>query len=106
MIKNMLDNLMATQAEESKHAAWCDKEMSATTRDKKRKDEDIQKISDRLDALTADLTQTKADLATLQDDFTQLNASVVEATNLREKEHEREVTNIKESKNAIHLLKK
>jgi len=106
MIKSMLENLMARQAQETKHDAWCDKELSATTRDKKRKDEDIQKMNDRLDALTAELTQTRADLVTLHNDFTQLNASVVEATGLREKEHEREATNIKESRNAIHMLKK
>jgi|Transcript_95016 hypothetical protein len=106
MIKSMLDNLVQAQAEESKHAAWCDKELSATTQDKKRKDEDVQKMNDRLDALTAELTQTKADLVTVHEDFHKLNESIAEATSVRAKEHEREVTNIKESKNAIQLLKK
>jgi chromosome segregation ATPase len=105
MIKSMLENLEATQARESKHAAWCDKELSATAAEQARKDEDIQKMNNRLDALTAELTEAKDNLLTLSEDFDQLKRSLANATAIRSEEHEREVNNIKESKNAIHLLK-
>jgi hypothetical protein len=106
MIKSMLENLMAAQAAAAKHHEWCDKEMTATAADQKRKGETIQKMKNRLDAVVAELTETKAELVTLHEDLTQLDISINEATAVRKKEHEREVTNIKESKNAIHLLKK
>merc|ERR1719359_292213 len=65
MIAGMLKKLEEKQAQEARHAAWCDHEMGKTTKAQKRKQEDVQKMKDRLDALDAELTQTKADITTI-----------------------------------------
>jgi hypothetical protein len=106
MIKSMLEKLEDKQAQESKHAAWCDHEMGKTTKDKKRKEEDVQKMKDRLDALSADLTQTTAELVTVTADLAALQASVAEAKRIRAKEHTVAMTSIKQYSEATKLLKK
>merc|ERR1719183_793620 len=102
----MLKKLQDKQAQESRHAAWCDHEMGKTTKDKKRKEEDVQKMKDRLDALSADLTQTTADLKTVSVDLASLKESIASAAKIRAKERVTALTSIKQYSEAAKLLKK
>jgi hypothetical protein len=104
MIRGMLEKLQAKQAAESKHAAWCDTEMGKTAKDKKRKEEQVQKMTDRLDALGADLTQLKADIVEVSGDLKQVIGSLGAAKALRDMEKAKAVKAIKEYKNAAKLL--
>jgi hypothetical protein len=106
MIKGMLEKLEDKQAQESKHAAWCDSEMSKTAKNEKRKEEDVQKMKDRLEALSADLTQTTADLQTVTGDLAAMVASMKESEKIRKAEHSKATTAIKQYKEAGKLLKK
>jgi len=106
MIKGMLMNLNKKQAQESNHAAFCDKEMGKTAKSEKRKEEDVQKMKDRLDALSADLTQTKADIVDANKDLKEINGAVAESLKIREKEHKTASTSTKEYKKAAALLRR
>jgi hypothetical protein len=104
MIRGMLEKLTAKQAQEAKHAAWCDREMGRTAKDKKRKEDDVQKMTDRLDALGADLTQLKADIETSTGDLKKITESHAAAKVIRDKEKVQAVKSIKQYKDAAKLL--
>jgi len=104
MIKGMLEKLKAKQAQESKHAAWCDKEMGKTSKAQKRKTEDVQKMKDRLDSLAAELTQVVSDIAGTSKDLKQMNEATGAALAIRQKEHIQAAKSTKEYQNAAKLL--
>jgi len=106
MIKGMLMRLNKKQAQESSHAAFCDKEMAKTAASDKRKEDDVQKMKDRLDALSADLTQTKADLVDANKDLKEINGAVADSVKIRAKEHKTASTSTKEYKKAAALLRR
>jgi hypothetical protein len=104
MIQGMLKKLQDKQAQESRHAAWCDHEMGKTTQAQKRKEEDVQKMKDRLDALDAELTQTKADIDTISGDLKDMTEAMAGAQRIREKEHAQATKSMKQFKDAAALL--
>jgi len=104
MIKGMLEKLMAKQAQESKHAAWCDHEMGKTTKDQTRKEKDVQKLKDRLEALTAALSETKEDLITISGDLKDMQEASSSAVALRQKEKMAATLAIKQYKDGADLL--
>jgi len=104
MIQGMLKKLQEKQAQESRHAAWCDTEMMKTTKSQKRKQEDVQKLKDRLDALDAELTQSKSDIETLTKDLADMNAAMAGAQKIREKEHTQALKAMKQYKDAAALV--
>jgi hypothetical protein len=106
MLEGMLKKLNDKQAEESKHASWCDSEMTKTTMSKTRKEEDVQKMKDRLDALRAELTQTKAEMAEANKDLQEVNTSLAEAMRIRRKEKEGAGSATKQYQAAYKLLQR
>jgi len=90
MIKGMLTKLNEKQAQDSKQGAFCDEEMGKTTKSQKRKGEDVQKMKDRIASLTADLTQTKADIATATKDMADITSATGEAKTIRVRSQARE----------------
>merc|ERR1719456_1156413 len=104
MIQGMLKKLQEKQAQESRHAAWCDHEMGKTTKAQKRKQEDVQKMKDRLDALDAELTQTKSDIEEVTKDLKDMTEAMAGALEIRNKEHATATKAIKQYKDAAALL--
>lgn len=87
MVRGMLEKLSDKQAEESTHAAWCDKEMSKTAKEQIRKEGDAQKTGDRLEALSADLMEIASDMQEVSKDMKSLSNETAEARSIREEEH-------------------
>jgi len=104
MITSMLKKLQEKQAQETRHAQWCDKEMGKTEKSQKRKQGDVQKIQDRLEALAAELTQTKLDITALKKDLADMKKVSAEAASLRKREHVTAVKAINTYKDAAALL--
>lgn len=102
----MLRKLTDSQAQESKHAEWCDREMGRSTTQKKRKEDGVQKLTDRLDALSGELTGTISDIKSVTKDLRDLNASMVEAGSIRAQEHKHATHAIKEYGNGAALLRR
>jgi len=106
MLKDMLAKLMDNQAQESEHAAWCDKEMGKTTKEMGRKKADVGKMKNRLEALSADLIETTDDLSEVNKDLKDMTASMAEAVSLRTAEHRNATRAIEQYKSGAALLKK
>jgi len=106
MIQGMLKKLKDKQASEGKKNAWCDTEMGKTAKAQKRKLQDVQKNTDRLDSLDADLTQIKADIETLGGDLKSISEASAGALVIRGKEKTQATAAIKQYKGAVTLLKK
>jgi len=106
MITGMLKKLKEKQAQEARHAEWCDHEMGKPTKAQKTKGEDVQKLKDRLDALDADLTQISADIVTRTKDLQDINEAVAAALKIRGKEHKVATSSIKQYKDAAALLER
>lgn len=104
MIKSMLSKLEDKQNQESKHAAFCDKEMGKTSQQLEKKGDDVQKTQDRLDALVASLSETKSDMEDVSKDLKDVTASMNEANALREKESKTSLDSIRQFRNAALLL--
>jgi len=106
MIRAMLKKLNDKQAEETRHAAWCDHEMGKTSQNQKRKGEDVQKVTDRLEALSAELTEIKDDIVTTTKDLKEVTGALAAALTIRQREHATNVAAIKQYKGASQLLKR
>jgi len=104
MIKELLERLYDEQAKETRHAAWCEQEMAKTTKSQGRKEDDIQKTKDRLEALQAGLMETTQDINTTSKDLELVNASIAEATLVRAKEHKSAMDAVKMYKYGVALL--
>merc|ERR1719337_445294 len=83
MLYGMIEKLEKEQAAEQEHKAWCDKEMSKTTKEEKKKSARLNQVTIRKEKATADITKLGEDLITLQDDLQRLDEAVKESTKLR-----------------------
>jgi len=106
MLKGMLQKLKAKQAQESEHAAWCDHEMGKSTKEQTRKEDGVQKLKDRLEALSSDLTTTTADIASVSKDLKDMKESMADASSLRNKEHKHAVSAMRQYLAAVKMLKR
>merc|ERR1719371_76725 len=57
MLYGMIEKLEKEQAAESEHKAWCDKEMSKTAKQKKKKSARWNQVTIRKEKATADITK-------------------------------------------------
>jgi len=78
--------------------------MGKTTKSQRRKEDDIQKIKDRLEALQADLAETNDDIKSTTNDLKDMEESLSEALSVHQKEHENAVAAVKMYANAVSLL--
>merc|ERR1719484_171389 len=85
MLYGMIEKLEKEQAAESEHKAWCDKEMSKTTKQKKSKGARLNEVTIRKEKATAEITKLGEDLVALQDEIQSLDEAVKESTKLRNK---------------------
>lgn len=104
MIKELLERLYDEQAKETRHAEWCEQEMAKTTNSQGKKEDDIQKTKDRLEALQAELVETTQDINTTTKDLELVNTSIAEATLVRAKEHKNAMDAVKMYKYGVALL--
>jgi len=63
MISEMIDKLVADAAEEADHKAWCDKETSETQEKIEDHQDDIERMSGKLDKATATIAQLTESIA-------------------------------------------
>jgi len=105
MIRGMLEKLKDKQSEETKKSAWCKKEMAGTLKEQTRRVQDVQTHKDRLQALEADLTETKSDIETTGKDLTAMQKSMAEAVKVRQQEQAQAEKSMKTYHNAAKLLR-
>jgi chromosome segregation ATPase len=105
MVREMLTKLESTQAQETKHKEWCDREMKKSMRSKAEQEADVQKLSSRIDSMDADMEQVKTDVKTLTEDLTSLHTAASKASEIRQKEKEAAIASIAQYKDAQRIIK-
>lgn len=104
MITSMLRKLEDQAGKEAKHKEWCDREMKKSLTSKAEQEADIQKLTSRVDALDAELSQVGNDLKTVQEDLSNLHGSASSATAIRKTEHHQATTAVAEYKDAQKVI--
>mmetsp|Transcript_45801 Transcript_45801/g.99520 ORF Transcript_45801/g.99520 Transcript_45801/m.99520 type:complete len:693 (-) Transcript_45801:63-2141(-) len=105
MIEDMVERLMKEQAEEAEHEAWCNKETSKSTKQKKKKDRAISEFSNRFEELTAQIAQLSDELQQLAKETADMESTLTEATRQRQEERTSALTTIKAQEDAQMLVK-
>merc|ERR1719265_2658474 len=85
-VKDMIERLLEEGQAEGNHKAYCDKEMSETAAKKEQKSADIDKLSTKIDSMTAKSKVLKEEVAGLQKALADLASSTAAATKLRSEE--------------------
>merc|ERR1719401_534182 len=87
LISDLITKLEAEAGEDAQHKAYCDKEMADTTAKKEEKTGAIEKLSTKIDQMTANSAQLKSSTATLQKELADLAASQQQMDKMRKEEN-------------------
>merc|ERR1719389_1013127 len=87
LISGMIDKLEGEMSADASHKAYCDKELSESEANKAEKTAVAEKLSTKIDQLSARSAQAKEETAALQKALADLAASQAEATKMRQDEH-------------------
>lgn len=104
MIRDMLERLTTEANQEAEHHAWCTSEMTKTTKSQTDKQNDVQKLIDRLDADSNEITKLKDEIAQATADLNEMRESMAAATRIRVEEEANAAKALKEYRDAQVLL--
>merc|ERR1719263_818047 len=100
MIDGMITKLLAEANEEADHKGWCDTEMSTNKHTRDKKTEELNTLYAQIDQLTADITTLSQEIADLSAGIAEIDKAMAEATEVREKEKEKNKATIEDAKEA------
>merc|ERR1719174_2744383 len=89
MVEDMIAKLQQEAAEEGTHKAFCDEEMSKTTKSKEIKEADIAKTDARLEKAGSAVQSLTESIADLSGEVGDLDSSMAEVTSIRNAEKAR-----------------
>jgi chromosome segregation ATPase len=87
LIQDMIMKLEATAQSEATEKAWCDEQMAKTELKKSELDDDIAKLTSKIDVASARSTGLKGEVKTLQAELAALAKSQAEMDSLRAETH-------------------
>merc|ERR1719183_307225 len=87
LITDLIAKLEAEAAAAATEKAWCDEQMSKTEEKKQELDEDIEKLTTKIDKASADSAQLKDEVKTLQAELAALAKLQAEMDSIRAEEH-------------------
>jgi len=88
LITDMIAKLEKEQGSEATEKAYCDKELAETGEKKMEKSYDVEKLSTKIQQMSAKSTKLKEEVAQLNDALAKLAASQAEMDKIRIEEHE------------------
>merc|ERR1719217_1295355 len=100
MIDGMITKLLAEANEEADHKGWCDTEMATNKNTRDKKTEELNTLYAQIDQLTADITTLSQEIADLSASIAEVDKAMAEATDVREKEKEKNMATIEDAKEA------
>merc|ERR1719199_1450267 len=100
MIDQMITKLLAEANEEADHKGWCDTEMGTNKNTRDKKTEELNTLYAQIDQLTAEITTLSQEIADLSAGIAEVDKAMAEATEVREKEKEKNEETIKDAKEA------
>jgi peptidoglycan hydrolase CwlO-like protein len=87
LISAMIEKLLAEADAEATEKAFCDKEMAETTAKKEDKEDEIAKLTAKIDSMTARSAELKKEVAELQKQLAELAAAQAEMDKIRQEEN-------------------
>jgi len=87
MIAEMIEKLVAEQAEEASHKAWCDQELTKSVKSQKSKDAKIEDLSTRIEKAESASAKLSEQIKTIAGELAEMDDSDAQATTMRQKEH-------------------
>jgi hypothetical protein len=100
MIDQMITKLLAEANEEADHKGWCDTEMGTNKHTRDKKTEELNTLYAQIDQLTAEITTLSQEIADLSAGIAEIDKAMAEATEVREKEKEKNKATIEDAKEA------
>jgi hypothetical protein len=101
MIENLLDKLAKEAAEEADHKAWCDTELTTNKHTRDEKTEAVNRLTAQNEKLTAEIQLLGNEIAALEEEISDVNAALKQATDQRVKEKAENESTVKDAKAAI-----
>jgi chromosome segregation ATPase len=89
---------MEEATEESEHKGWCDTEMGTNKQTREDKADQVSTLTAESEELSAKISKLSEEMAALSDDIAAIDKAVAEATDLRQKEKEKNTVTIEEAK--------
>jgi hypothetical protein len=105
LISNMIEKLLQEAQADATEKAYCDKEMAETETKKADKEADIEKLSTKIDSMTANSAKLKEEVATLQKELSSIARAQAEMDKLRAEEKAAFDTNSAEMKKGVEGVK-
>merc|ERR1719274_219110 len=87
LIQDMIERLLKEAEEEAAKKGYCDKEMGETKTKKADLEEEIEGLTTKIDEMTAKSKKLKEEVAILQKELAELEATQLEMDKIREEEH-------------------
>jgi predicted transcriptional regulator len=106
LITDMLEKLEKDAKGDASHKAYCDKETGDSKQKKLEKEYEIEKLSTKIDSMTAQSAKLKEQVAELQKQLAQLASSQAEMDKIRSEEKSLYDKNSAEMKAGIEAVKK
>lgn len=105
MVRSMLRKLSEEQAQDQKHAAWCDSELAKSTKSKEDRETDVQKLKDRIEEMDAELAQLNDDIKNLNKDLHEMGKAAQAAVKLRKTEGDAASAALSQYRDAQKLIR-
>jgi len=105
LIMDMITKLEKEAGADASHKAYCDKELGETLSKKDQKEQEIDKLTAQIDSNTARSQQLKEQVATLQEELSDLATAQAEATKIRQEEHAQYEANRPEMEKGLEGVK-
>jgi len=100
MIDSMITKLLEEANEESDKKGWCDKEMAVNGQTREDKTEEVNTLSAEMDKLKADIMKLGQQIADLSTAISETDAAMVNATDIRLAEKDKNKDTIEDAKAA------
>jgi DNA repair exonuclease SbcCD ATPase subunit len=100
MIKDLIVRLMEEANEEAEHKGWCDTELGTNEQTRKEKTNAVETLHSEIDELTATISKLGQEISDLSKELAEADKALAVATELRNKEDEKNVATIADAEEA------
>ncbi|CAJ1342476.1 unnamed protein product, partial [Effrenium voratum] len=100
MIGQLIIKMQEQANEEATKQGWCDAELSTNKATREEKADASEALQSEMDELSAAITKLGEEVVTLNKEVTELNSAMSSATELRQKEKQKNAATVRDAKEA------